>query len=64
MQWHTQGGNITTNLKFKIDFTLPELSAKKIVRCGFHVGESSKGWYDMILDQYIVTESVLNRKFY
>ena len=25
MQWHTQAGNITTNLKVKVDFTLPAL---------------------------------------
>ena len=31
MQWHSQDGNITTNLKVKIYFTLPELSATKIV---------------------------------
>ena len=29
IQCHTQAGNITNNLKFKIDFILPELSAKK-----------------------------------
>ena len=33
MQWHTQAGSITTNLKVKIDFTLPGLSAEKIVTC-------------------------------
>ena len=31
MQLHTQAGNITTNLKVKIDFTLTELSATKTV---------------------------------
>ena len=29
MQCHKQEGHITTNLKVKIDFTLPELSTKK-----------------------------------
>ena len=28
MQWHMQAGNITTNLKFKIDSSLPIYSAK------------------------------------
>ena len=37
MQCHTQEGNITTNLKVKIDFTLHELSATKIVMWNFHV---------------------------
>ena len=43
MQWHTQAGKITTNLKFKIRFVLPELSATKIMIFSFHVGESTKG---------------------
>ena len=30
MQWHTQLGSITTNLKVNIDFTLPELRTKKL----------------------------------
>ena len=36
MKWHTQAGNIATNIKVKIDFTLPELSAEKIVACNFN----------------------------
>ena len=31
MQWHTQAGNITTNIKVKVDFTLTKLSAINIV---------------------------------
>ena len=31
MQWHTQAGKITTNLKVNIDFTLPEISVTTIV---------------------------------
>ena len=27
IQWHTQSGGITTNIKVKMEFTLPELSA-------------------------------------
>ena len=49
MQWNMQAGKITTNLKVKIDFTLPELSLKEIVMWYFHVDESAKGGYDMIL---------------
>ena len=30
MQWHTQTGNITTNLKVKMHFTLPELSPTNV----------------------------------
>ena len=32
MQWHTQAGNITTNIKVEIDFTLTELSATNFMR--------------------------------
>ena len=48
MQWHTQAGKITTNLKVKIDFTLTELSATKIVTWDFHMDESAKDIYDMM----------------
>ena len=30
MQWHTQAGNITTNNKVKVDFTLTGLSAMNV----------------------------------
>ena len=55
MQWHTHEGNITTNLKVKIDFTLPELRATKIVTWNFHVDESAKGRYEMILGINLLT---------
>ena len=55
MQWHTQTGNITTNLKVEVDFTLPALSAKNVVTCKFHVDDSAKDRYDMILGRYILT---------
>ena len=40
MQWHTQAGSITTNLKVKIDFTFPEISATKIVTWNCHADAS------------------------
>ena len=49
MQWHTQGGSITTNIKVKIYFTLPELSATEILTWNCYVDDSAKGRYDMIL---------------
>ena len=49
MQWHIQVGNITTNLKVRIYFNLTELSTAKIVTWNFHVGDSSRVRYDMIL---------------
>ena len=48
VQWHMQAGNITTNHKVKIYFTLPELSATKIVTWNWHVDDSAKGMCDMI----------------
>ena len=54
IQWHTQAGNITTNLKVKLDFTLPALSAMNVVMWKFHVDDSSKGRYDMILGRDIL----------
>ena len=62
IQWHTQGGSITTNLKVKIDFNLPELSMTKFVTWNFHVGDSSKVIYDIILGRNILTTLVLNLK--
>ena len=62
MQWYTQAGSISTNLKVKIDFTLPELSATKIVTCNFHLGERAEGRYDMILGRYVLTALVINLK--
>ena len=62
MQWHTQSGKIATNLKGKTDFTLPELSLKEIVMWYFHVDESAKGGYDMILGSDLWTVLGLNLK--
>ena len=62
MQKHAQVGNITTNMRVKIDFTLPELSAKIIVEWNFHVNDSTKVRYDIILGRYILTALVLNLK--
>ena len=63
MQWHTQARNITTNLKFQVDFTLPTLSVTNAVTWKWHVVDSTKGRYYMILGQDILTELGLNLKF-
>ena len=63
IQWHTQAGNITTNLKVEVDFTLTELSVMNIVTWKCHVDESAKGRYDMILGRDLLTELGLNLKF-
>ena len=62
-QWHTQDGNITTNLKDRVDFTLHELSATDFVTCKCHVYDFAKGRYDMILGWYLLKELELYFKF-
>ena len=62
-QWHTKDGNIATNLKVGVYFTLPALSATNIVTCRCHVDDSAKGRYDMMLGWYILTQLGLNLKF-
>ena len=49
MQWQTQSGKITTNLKVNVDFTLPALSATNFLTWNCHMDECTKGRYDMIL---------------
>ena len=62
MQWHTQVGNITTNIKVKVDFALPALIATNVVMWKFHVDYSAKGRYDIILGRDILTELGLDLK--
>ena len=64
MQWHTQAGKISTNIKVKIDFNVPELSATKIVTWNCHVDDYTKGRYDMILCRYLLTVLGLNINLY
>ena len=54
-QWKTQAINITTNLKVKVDFTLPALSATKSVTWKCHVDDSTRSRYNMILGRYLST---------
>ena len=54
IKWHTQAGGITTSLKVKIYFTLPELSKTQNLAWNCHVDDSAKGRYDMILGGYLL----------
>ena len=54
VQWNTQSGNITTNLKVNVDFTLPALIATNDLTWKCHVDGSAKGRYDMVLGQDIL----------
>ena len=58
-----QAGIITTNLKVKMHFALPELRATKIVTWNCHVDDFVKGRYDMILGRDLLAALGLNIKF-
>ena len=62
MQCNTQARNIKTNLKVKVDFTLPALRVKNVVTWYCHMDDSSKGRYNMILERDLLTELGLNIK--
>ena len=53
MQCNSQAGNITTNRKVNVDFTLPLLSVKNVTTGKFHVHDFANGRYDMILGRDI-----------
>ena len=63
MQWQTQAGNITTKFKVKVNFTLPALNATNVVTWKFHVDDSTRCRYDMILGRDILIELGLNLKY-
>ena len=63
MQWQTQAGNLNTNIKVKLDSTLPEISVTKKVTWKYNVDDSTKFRYDIILGRYLLTASLLNIKF-
>ena len=42
MQWNTYTGNINTNLKLKVDFTLPALSGENDVTWRCHADDSAR----------------------
>ena len=55
MQWYKKARNVTTNLKVEVNFTLPVISTTNVVTWKFHVDDSPKGRYDMILGRYLLT---------
>ena len=55
IQWHKQDGNIAINLKVEVNFTLPEIIATYGVKWKYHVYDSSKGRYNMVLGRDILT---------
>ena len=63
IQWHTQAGNINTNIKVKIDITLPEISTTKIVTWNCYVDDYSKVRYDIIFTINILIVLGLNPIF-
>ena len=63
MQWHTQADSINTNLKVKIDFTLPELSATKHFTWNCHMDDSYNIRNNIILGRDLLIALVLNLEF-
>ena len=59
-----QSCSTTSNIKVKIDFTLYEISATKIMTWNFNVDDSSKGVYNMILGRDLLKDLVMNLKFF
>ena len=55
MQCQTQAGNITTNIKVDVDFTLPVIRSTDVVTWKCNVDESNKGKCDIILGRYLLT---------
>ena len=47
VQWNTQAGNITTNLKVDVYFTLPVLRSTYVVTWKCKMDESTEGRYNM-----------------
>ena len=62
MQWHTRAGNITTNLKIKVDFALTALSTTNVVTWNCHIDDSAKGMHNIILGQDLLSALGLNLK--
>ena len=62
LQRNTQAGNITTNIKVKVNFTLPALSTTNVVMWKCHVHDSAKGRHNIILVQYLLKRLGLNLK--
>ena len=62
MKWHTQAVNLTTNMRVKIDSTLPDFSATKYVTQEFSVDNSAKNRYRMILGTDLLKPMGLNLK--
>ena len=48
---HTQDEKITTNIKATVYLTSPTLSTTNVVAWNFHVDDSDKGRYNMILSR-------------
>ena len=63
IQCNIQADSITTNLKFKIYFTLPELRATETVTWDCHVDDSAKVRYETVLSRDILTSLGMNLKF-
>ena len=64
MQWNTKADNITTNLKVKVNFTLPKISATNIVIWKCHIDKSTASRYKIILGRDLLVALGLDLKCY
>ena len=55
-QWKMQADDIKTNNRIKVCFCLTKLSRMKMVTWEFHVGDSAKNRYNMILGRDLLRE--------
>ena len=62
IQLQIQTGNITTNQKVKVNFTLHAFSATKTMMWNCHMYDSAKMKYNIILGKDLLTSLGLNLK--
>ena len=56
--------NFTKTFMVKVEFSLPVLSATKIVTWKCHMDDSLSGRYDMVIGRHIFSKLVIDLKFY
>ena len=60
LKWKIKADNITNHHNIRIDFTLTEFIETHNLTWRFHVYESAKSRYHMIIRRYILTALELN----
>ena len=63
MQWHTQAGKITTNIKTEVNVTLPKLIKTNAMTWKCYINDSAKARCEIIIVRCIWTELGVNLKW-